>query len=137
MLRIAVTDYTFSDGTTIPAGTVVAAPSLSIHRDSDNYEDPLKFDGFRFVRLKERATLEGQPDKKFDMVSTSHTSLAFSHGGHGCPGRFFATAEIKLIIAHVVMTYDIKFANGVRPMDRFLMHHIMPDPFAELVFTRR
>jgi len=140
MLRLSINDYTFSDGTTIPAGTIVAVPTANFHLDATTYEDPLQFDGFRSLKLKERAATEADK-RKFDLVSiTSLGSLAFSHGRHACPGRFFAAAEVKLILAHVVMNYDIRLGatnNGVRPADRFLMHHVIPDPSAEVIFTRR
>ncbi len=28
------------------------------------------------------------------------------------PGRFFAVNEVKALIAHIVVTYDIKFEDG-------------------------
>lgn len=31
------------------------------------------------------------------LVTTSPNHLAFGHGKHACPGRFFAATEIKII----------------------------------------
>ncbi len=28
------------------------------------------------------------------------------------PGRFFAVNEVKALIAHIVVTYDVKFEDG-------------------------
>ncbi|KAK1225628.1 hypothetical protein PQX77_011428 [Marasmius sp. AFHP31] len=38
--RIARKDFTFSDGTVVPAGTKIAAPSYSILHNEANYPDP-------------------------------------------------------------------------------------------------
>ena len=48
--------FTFSNGITIPAGTLVSAPSGVIHKDEELYPNPEEFDGFRFVRLRELNT---------------------------------------------------------------------------------
>lgn len=47
-------DFTFSDGTVVPAGASIGAPMGAIHRDPENYEDPGTFDGFRFWRIREK-----------------------------------------------------------------------------------
>jgi hypothetical protein len=31
---------------------------------------------------------------------------------HNSPGRFFATLEMKVLLAHVVITYDLKLEEG-------------------------
>jgi cytochrome P450 len=136
--RYAIVDHTFSDGTSVPAGTVVTVPSSSIHLDPDTYEDPLRFEGFRFIKMKERAARAGDPDKRFDMVTTNAEFVAFGQGRHACPGRFFAAAEIKLLLAHIVTTYDVKLADGDdRPPDFVQMNSNTPNPSAKVYFRRR
>jgi cytochrome P450 len=137
MARYALLDFTFSDGTFIPAGTVISVHSDHVQLDPQTYEDPLKFDGFRFIKMKERAVLQGYPDKKFDMATTSSEFVAFGQGRHACPGRFFASAEIKLVLAHIVTTYDVKLVDGVRPPDLYVMNGIQPNPTAKLYFRKR
>jgi len=62
MGRYAVVDFTFSDGTSLQAaGTVLGISSDSVHRDP---LDPQTFDDFMFIKMKERAALEGHPDQK-------------------------------------------------------------------------
>lgn len=46
-------EFQFHDGMTLPKGTNIIAPTIAIHRDSDNYVDPCKFDGYRFSRSRE------------------------------------------------------------------------------------
>jgi cytochrome P450 len=137
MARSALIDFTFSDGTFIPAGTVVSVCSDSVQLDPQTYEDPLRFDGFRFVKMKERAVLQGYPDKKFDMATANSETVSFGQGRHACPGRFFASTEIKLMLAHIVITYDVKLVDGVRPPDSYYMNGIQPNPTAKVYFRKR
>lgn len=39
--------------------------------------------------------------------------MSFGFGRHACPGRFFAANEIKLILARMLLDYDIKMPEGV------------------------
>jgi hypothetical protein len=41
MQRVALKDFTFSDGTTIPAGQTVAVPGYAIHHDEVSVSLPL------------------------------------------------------------------------------------------------
>ena len=117
---------------------MLAAAAAHNHLDSSTYENPLEFDGFRFLKMKESAVVDGHnPNKKFDMISTSPQFLAFSHGRHACPGRFFATAELKMILAYAIITYDMKLTDGVRPPDVVLMNTPLANPSAEVLFRRR
>ncbi|KAK1461602.1 ent-kaurene oxidase [Colletotrichum melonis] len=43
--------------------------------------------------------------------------MAFGFGRHACPGRFFAATEIKMLIARLLLEYDIRMPEGV--MERY------------------
>jgi len=132
--RTAVNDYTFSDGTMIPRGTMVAVALDNIYLNEKVYPDPLTFDPWRFVKLKEQDT----SGKRFDMVTTGLDSLAFGHGRHACPGRYFAACELKLMFAHLVMNYDMKLDNeGERPKDMWIGSNCVPNPNAKVLFRKR
>ena len=134
MQRVTVKDHTFIDGTSVPRGTTIAVALDSVHLNDKIYPDPLKFDPFRFVKLKEEDTT----GRKFDIVTTSNDSLAFGHGRHACPGRYFASCELKLMLAHVVMTYDVKLENeGARPKDLWFVTSCVPNPNARVLFRKR
>ena len=78
MGRVAVRDFTFSDGTFIPKGTHVAATARPVHLDPNIYGDPLVFKPFRFSEAP-----EGTADAiKNQMVTTSLENLHFGHGKH-------------------------------------------------------
>ena len=127
-------DFTFSDGTTIPRGTLVSASSHNVHFDDKVYEDPLRFDGFRFSKMREAS------EKKVGvgMVSSSPVHLPFGHGRHVCPGRYFAAYELKLLFAHILMTYDVKLEiEGVRPPDVWVATTCVPNPKAKVLIRKR
>lgn len=69
--------HTFSDGTTVPAGTLVCVSPVSIYCDEENYPDAGKFKPFRFVE---------QPDAKRQFTATSIE--------HGNPSNNFQSAFI-------------------------------------------
>ena len=77
--RLALRPFTFSNGVTVPAGTVIAAPSDSIHRDGEIYPNPDEFDGFRFAKLRES---DGVAVPGYQATSTSVEYLPFGHGRH-------------------------------------------------------
>ena len=54
------------------------------------------------------------------------------------PGRFFAANELKAMMAHVVMNYDVKFEQeGVRPPNKWYGLSLGPDPTAKVLFRKR
>ncbi|KAJ0360013.1 hypothetical protein COL154_007902 [Colletotrichum chrysophilum] len=70
--------------------------------DPELHQDPEKWDPYRFIKMAE------QPGKAnyAQLVVTSPDHLAFGHGDHACPGRFFAAYEIKIIMCHLLLKYD-------------------------------
>ncbi|KAF9478579.1 cytochrome P450 [Pholiota conissans] len=137
MNRVAVNDYHFSNGLFVPQGTTVAVAILPAHLNGDLYEDPKKFDPFRFVKMKQHEETEAAA-KRFDMTSTNCESLGFGHGRHACPGRYFAVSELKLMLAYVVTHYDVRCKEeGVRPEDMWIGMTCVPNPKGEVLFRKR
>jgi cytochrome P450 len=134
MLRVVMKDFTFSDGTAIPRGTLVSVPAHNVQLNDKVYEDPLRFDGFRFFKMRE---LEGS-GTKVGLISSSPDHLSFGLGRHICPGRHFAACELKLMFAHIVTTYDVKLEiEGVRPPDMWITNSCVPNPKANVLFRKR
>ena len=78
--RLALRPFTFSNGVTIPAGTLVAIPASATHTDERLYPNPDEFDGFRFAKLRES---EGNTaTSRYQTVSTSSEHLPFGLGRH-------------------------------------------------------
>ncbi|CAZ82274.1 unnamed protein product [Tuber melanosporum] len=108
--RMVMKNVTLSDGTYLPKGTLVAAPALMFSSDPDFVEDPETFDGFRWYKK----TLEAKDGVQMSngSATTSSNNLAFGHGKHACPGRYFAVEEIKTILTFILLQYDIKYPEG-------------------------
>ena len=156
IIRKALQDLTFSDGTYIPQGTMVAAIATSTHRDEENYSNPDVFDPFRFSGTEEK---QGGVGGNL-YVSTSASNLGFGHGKHAwcvphmirpgllftkastlficSPGRFFVASQLKMMMANLVLKYDIKLENdGLRPENQWLAAAIQPSPTAKVLFRKR
>ncbi|KAJ3488343.1 hypothetical protein NLI96_g2934 [Meripilus lineatus] len=134
VMRKAKQDLTLSNGTFIPEGTICVAEALSTHTDENNYTNPDVFDPFRFSDMRE----EDGEGTKHQFVSTSTDYIPFGHGRHACPGRFFAANELKAMMAHILVSYDVMFENkGVRPPNEGFGTAIIPSPTARVLFRKR
>lgn len=106
--RRATAALTLSDGTCIPKGTKIEMATCSVHEDESLFVNASEFDGFRSYRKRQ----EPGAKHKHQYVSTSRTDLSWGYGRHSCPGRFVADIEIKLVLAEMLLNYDMKFADG-------------------------
>ncbi|KAJ6567533.1 cytochrome P450 [Mycena sp. CBHHK59/15] len=131
--------FTFSDGTFIPFGSFVYVSGRPVHHDPVFYDHPDVFDGFRFSKMREeKAQAPDSPIFSRHMVSTGMDHLVFGHGRHACPGRFFAATELKAMLAHVLLNYDVKAeTEGVRPLDDDFGMMSMPNPRANIMIRKR
>ncbi|KAJ7215678.1 cytochrome P450 [Mycena haematopus] len=139
MLRkvVAKDGFVFGDGTVLPQGAFVSVASHPASMDPANYENAEVFDGFRFARERDEAG-EGSSGFTHHMVSTGAAHLVFGHGKHACPGRFFAAAELKAMLAHLLLNYDFKAqTEGVRPKDFAFGVFNGPDPRGRVWIRRR
>ncbi|KAH6918279.1 cytochrome P450 [Coprinopsis sp. MPI-PUGE-AT-0042] len=137
--RKAMKDFTFSNGVVVPAGVSLAAASASVHLDSDIYEDGSEFKGFRFSDKYNvgEGSESVEPAVKDQLVGPSTDFLFFSLGKHACPGRWFAANEIKCIIAHVLMNYDLKAPEEPYPPPKWIGSQQIPDSKAQIYFKKR
>nr|A0A1B4XBI1.1 RecName: Full=Cytochrome P450 monooxygenase sdnQ; AltName: Full=Sordarin/hypoxysordarin biosynthesis cluster protein Q [Sordaria araneosa]BAV32161.1 cytochrome P450 monooxygenase [Sordaria araneosa] len=122
MGRIAVTDAKLSDGTVVPKDSTVSIDA-GLMWDPSIYAQPDEWDPYRFVRQR-KGSLEKQ--RLAELTTTAPEHLAFGHGMHACPGRFFAANEVKIAMIKILLGYDIKFADGVEP--KVMVHGITLDP---------
>ncbi|EJC98410.1 cytochrome P450, partial [Fomitiporia mediterranea MF3/22] len=133
--RKILSNLTLSDGTFLPAGTFVAANLIGAHRDESYYPDANNFDGFRFAKLREESPEDGG---KHQMVNTSPEYLSFGHGRHACPGRFFAANELKIMMAYLILNYDVKAeVDGARPENIYHRSLLIPNPTAKILLKKR
>ena len=96
-----------------PQGTLIGVDLQSVHHDPEIYPDPNTYDAFRFSRPREEADAsnvhsEVNGVRNTGLTQTSDVFLSFSHGRHACPGRFFVSLEMKMLLAYMVMNYEIQ-----------------------------
>ena len=104
--------------------------------DPNIYENPELFDGFRFVRQGNDSEID---DARLQYASSSLDGMAFGYSPHACPGHSFASSEIKMIMAYLLMHYDFKFPDErkFRPPSLTFETQNVPDHKATLLFKRR
>lgn len=130
--RKAMVDITLSDGTFIPKGTLVVAAMAPVHYDESVYADPDVLEPFRFAKMRG----DDGEGLKHQLVNTSYNFLPFGHGKHACPGRFFAANEIKVVLALIILNYDMKLGgDGKRSKDTYRGSNVLLP--TEPVFFRK
>jgi cytochrome P450 len=133
MRRLATEDITLRDGRRIPKDSMVAV-SAHWSWDESFYENPNQFDGYRFYKMSQNPKTE----QMSHLVATSPQHIAFGHGKHACPGRFFATNEVKIALVHILLKYDFKLDESSPPPKVFKMGWMMQsDPQAKILVRRR
>ena len=105
--RIAEDNVELKDGTKIAKGTSLFVPNNWMW-DSAFYENPETFDPYRFLKLRATPGYE----TRAQLISPAAEHLGFGLGSHACPGRFFAVNEIKILLGHILLKYDIKLQEG-------------------------
>ncbi|KFY21883.1 hypothetical protein V491_02923 [Pseudogymnoascus sp. VKM F-3775] len=149
MQRVTTSNVTLSTGHTIPPNTRFAFASQAIHcspltttyspeYNPTSYSSPNVFDGLRFYKLREMPGKEN----RHQFVTTGPDSLSFGHGIHACPGRFFASNEIKVVLIELLRNWDVRLKGdterkgGDRPPSFIKQTACVPNMEAVLEFKR-
>jgi len=107
--RFADVDYKLADtGIVIPKGMLVTIPLYAMHRDSEHFPDPEKFDPDRF--------LPEEREKRHP-----YAFLPFGAGPRNCVAMRFALMEVKVCLIHVLSNFRIKRCSKTKvPLDYHL-----------------
>ncbi|KAI4098309.1 MAG: hypothetical protein L6R37_006539 [Teloschistes peruensis] len=138
------TSYTITSSSPpekLPKNSYIAVAAGPISASGSIHESPATFDGFRFHRIRSGP---GGSAQSHQFVSTGLENMTFGHGRFACPGRFFASNESKIILALLLLKYDIRFddrgeksAEGRRPKNLVFADACYPDPDVKVMFKRR
>ncbi|KAI9659175.1 MAG: hypothetical protein M1831_003757 [Alyxoria varia] len=101
MDRKAMKDFTFSDGTHVPAGNLVCVPQNAMMLDPDRFVNAESFRGFRFV-----ATEDGKPT----------------------PARFYVCGIAKMILVHIIKRYEFRLASETQAPSISWGPNMIPHP---------
>ncbi|GLA77870.1 hypothetical protein AtubIFM55763_010061 [Aspergillus tubingensis] len=115
------------NGVSIPGNTIVINPTLAMGRSELSYKKPLEFIPERWYQ---------QPE----LINDQSAFVPFNIGTYNCIGKPLALQNLRATVAHLVTTFDVKFAPGNaekdltrRSKDCFVLYHGELD----LIFTRR
>ncbi|KAI1359992.1 cytochrome P450 [Xylaria arbuscula] len=137
--RFVLLPIPLSSGYTIPAGTHICVASDARSRDPSLYESPLEFRPLRF--FSSSSYPEGVDDVDATNLFSSITTgdSWFGTGRQACPGRWYASAQIKLVLYHLLIEYDFKFPNGQteRPKNWVKDEKTGPNMEQPILFRRR
>ena len=129
--------FTLSNGVHLKKGTRVAVAANQMSLDPNVWENPSEFHGFRFADLR---SATGANKSLFQFATTTPAnSMYFGFGRHDCPGRFFASNEIKTILAFMIRKYDIKAGpeSETRPKGIIFASRMNPDPTIAIMMKKR
>lgn len=131
MQRVTTETVTLSNGAIIPKKTHVGV-AMTRTDEQDIYANPETFDGYRYLKLRERPGFETIAQ----YANTSSIHVGFGHGTNACPGRWFAEAELKIMLCHMLMKYDIQ-ATGRKAEVQTYRFEYLADSEAKVLVRRR
>ena len=91
--RVAMDDFTFSDGTFIPKGTTLAVPQMALHRDQDFWSEPAAFAPSRFERNTSEQCDTGEDRDRSSQLSDTNDAR-YVHFGHGKHTWYVAVNDV-------------------------------------------
>ncbi|PON27756.1 hypothetical protein TGAM01_v203523 [Trichoderma gamsii] len=132
---------------TFPKGSYVVLNLEGTHHCEDLYENAESYDPLRYSRMREAWDAKSDEEKRNEpeegtrmrglgMVTTSPQHLAFGHGRHACPARFFVSHEFKLILATIILDYDIKMTSK-KPERQWIGRSVIPSRKTEIQIRKR
>ncbi|KAI9374453.1 cytochrome P450 [Aspergillus egyptiacus] len=101
---VAPEGATLPNGTFLPYGTKIGIPQYAVHRDSDLYSNPNEYNPFRFYN----PAATPSERRELSMTHTSEAYVVFGHGRRQCPGRWIFAHMFKVLIAEMMLKYEIK-----------------------------
>ncbi|KAK9800101.1 putative Cytochrome P450 [Seiridium cardinale] len=110
---VAKEGITTPSGVHLPFGNYCAVPNLAVLSDSSVYPEPESFKPWRFAEIRHDIDTGDRPkdhvtSARLTFPATSNDYLTWGNGRQACPGRFFATTELKLMLAYTILHYDFE-----------------------------
>ncbi|KAL3595806.1 hypothetical protein FPOAC2_10174 [Fusarium poae] len=132
---VAEKGVTFPSGTHVAKGHRIAVPGYSVLQDSEIYPEPKTFKPLRFYDARKDEKDGYVKSARNALPTTSKDFLAWGLGRNACPGRFFASNEIKMMLAYMLLNYDIEHLEK-RPRNTWIVQNRIPPMKATLKIRR-
>ena len=140
---MTMTTITLHDGLVIPKNMYICMAAGAMAMDPEFYHKPEVFSPSRFYHDESnKASTDGATEKvqkNIDFVSTESGNIHWGSGRFTCPGRWYASAMMKTMIAQIVTNYDFKFPYGQteRLPNVYMDIMVEPNPVQTVLFKRR
>lgn len=104
------------DGLHLPVGTRVCVPGYLANLDEAHYTDAQDFDPYRFVQAnrfeKSWTITENFTTFGYGLHVSTHSgqnvrTQSADSRSKACPGRWFAIAEMKMVVSYFIANYDL------------------------------
>ena len=104
-----------------------------LNHDPDIWPDHETFDGYRFLRMRQ----QGDPNS-WQFAFVGEDSINFGAGTHACPGRYYVSQEVKIMLAHLLLNFEIKWPEG-KSRSANMVHDFAtpPNAMAEMMFREK
>ncbi|KAK1991995.1 ent-kaurene oxidase [Colletotrichum falcatum] len=132
MQRYVTEDTTLAGGIALRRGEFVAVDA-GRNWDPERFENPGQYSPFRFSEARRRSAAE----HSHQLTAVTSDNISFGFGKTVCPGRFFASSEIKIALCHLILKYDWKIAEGSSPDFLTIGFSLVVNPEAKVSFRRR
>ncbi|KAL5437920.1 hypothetical protein PMIN06_010389 [Paraphaeosphaeria minitans] len=114
--RQALKPFTLSTGARLSVGDWLCTPVQALMQTETHYPQALSFNGFRFVDPALFDKEDMAPNEAFQsapskLTDVGHTFHVWGTGRMACPGRVYAAAIMKLLVAQVITEYDIELVD--------------------------
>ncbi|KAI1424628.1 cytochrome P450 [Xylaria sp. FL1777] len=124
-----------SAGPEVPAGALICVDAYNMVQSQTQWEDPVKFDPKRFLKMRQKPGSE----RLHQFASLDSNMPTWGGGPQACPGRVFATNSMKVLLAHLLLNYDIKLPSGASKPSVVSSPNgaVMPDLMARILVKGR
>ncbi|KAF2678014.1 cytochrome P450 [Lentithecium fluviatile CBS 122367] len=122
--RVARRDYTFADGYVVPKGNWAKFNQQAIFNSPMLFPDPDKFNPYRHL----------ESGRKLKDVSMKWPM--WGAPGLAWPGRFMVDRFIKVLVAHLLLNYDMKLSQTTG-LNISWRESEVPSPRVKLLLRRR
>ncbi|KAI0206355.1 cytochrome P450 [Astrocystis sublimbata] len=132
--RLTKQKIVLRDGLVLPKDTYICVATTS--PSQDEVSNPTVFNGFRYY--EERMAAHKVGASRYDYAATDSTHIGFGHGKNACPGRFAASLESKMLLAHIILQFDIKLppSRTTRPNSTKMMDFKTQDSSATIMMRK-
>ncbi|KAF2031754.1 cytochrome P450 [Setomelanomma holmii] len=141
--RYALQPFTLADGSHVNTGDWFCTPVRAIMTNPADYPEALQFSGFRFAdpslvrsvsdkNINFDQVMQKKPTKLTDADMTYHV---WGTGRMACPGRYYASAVMKVILGQIIMNYDCELVNPDAPRWWTWRSSMLPKEKTMVIFT--